>query len=409
MRVCLCLGTLVWLLAQSGPEPRWRDLNGQARAAIQAKDDVRLAPILEELQQYLPGNATLAYNRAAAAARMGRVDTALERISSLVRAGLVYDYRADKDFALLLSLPAFRSLEERTRANTAPVHYAKLWATIPLPDLLPEDLAWDPRNRRLLVASVLKKAIYTSDGKLFAQADLPLLALAADPRRKSLWATQGCVPVSAGCSLADEARSYLVRYDLDTGEMRDRIDSPQMGLLGDMSVGRNGDVFVSEGKQGGVFQFILEKKEWRRLDAPGEFPSPQSPTPSPDGKTLYVADYIRGIAAIDLESRAVRWLPAPPGVILSGIDGLYCNRTEFLAMQNGTKPPRLVRMPLDLSSQTVIEANWPGLGEPTHGTIAGEQFVFLTNTGWDAFDAKGKRKANFPAVESAIYQLPLGR
>jgi len=35
-----------------------------------------------------------------------------------------------------------------------------------------------------------------------------------------------------------------------------------------------------------------------RLDTEGEFASPQQPALSADGKTLFVADYLRGIGAL---------------------------------------------------------------------------------------------------------------
>lgn len=409
MRHCLGFFAAILVLAQSAAEPRWLQLQQQSREAIAAKDYSTLAQVLAEMDPLLPGNANLAYRRAASASQLGRIDLALEGIGHLVRGGLVYDLRTDSDFAPLLRLPAFLSLEKRMKANSDPIHHSTLLATLAQPDPLPEDLAYDPKQRRLFYTSALRKAIYSLDGKLFAQSELPLLALAIDSKRKTLWATEAWLPHCGDCPKSAKDTTNLLRYDLKSGAMLERIGSPRNGRLGDMALGRNGDVFVTEARYGGVFQYQIQKKEWRRLDAPGEFPSPKSAAPSPDGKTLYVADYVRGIAAIDLEMRSLHWLAAPPGVILSGIDGLYLNQGEFLGMQSGVSPPRVVRMPLDLSSQTVIEANWPGLGEPAQGTVMGNDFVFLTNIRWSTLDGEGKRNAGAPPVESALYRLPLKR
>ena len=130
--------------------------------------------------------------------------------------------------------------------------------------------------------------------------------------------------------------------------------------------------------------------ELERLDVPGEFPSPQTPALSADEKTLYVPDYLRGIAAMDLATRAVKWLPPAENVALSGIDGLYVFGDSFLAVQNGTAPPRLTRFSLDLQKQEVLEANWPELGDPTHGVIVGDAFYFIANSGWGEYDQHGK-------------------
>jgi hypothetical protein len=142
-----------------------------------------------------------------------------------------------------------------------------------------------------------------------------------------------------------------------------------------------------------------------RLDAPGDFPSPQTPALSADEKVLYVPDYVRGIAAMDLATRAVRWLRPADDIALSGIDGLYVYQGSFLAVQNGTKPARVVRFTLDLQHQEVLEANTPGLGEPTHGRMIGDTFYFIANAGWDAYDDQGKKKDGHPPVVSEIRKI----
>ena len=49
-----------------------------------------------------------------------------------------------------------------------------------------------------------------------------------------------------------------------------------------------------------------------------------------------------------------------------------------------------------------MEANWPGLGEPTHGVFAGDDFFYLANTGWDTY-----KKLNAPPVVSSIRRMRL--
>jgi hypothetical protein len=38
-----------------------------------------------------------------------------------------------------------------------------------------------------------------------------------------------------------------------------------------------------------------------------------------------------------------------------------------------------MRFSLDLQKQEVLEANTPGFGEPTHGTMVGATFYFIAN------------------------------
>jgi hypothetical protein len=120
-----------------------------------------------------------------------------------------------------------------------------------------------------------------------------------------------------------------------------------------------------------------------------------------------VPDYLRGIAAIDLASGTVRWLMPADDIALSGIDGLYVYRESFLAVQNGTTPPRIMRFSLDLRKQEVLEANTAGLGEPTHGTIAGDSFYAIANTGWGDYDDQDIKKPGSAPVVSSIWKITL--
>jgi len=274
-------------------------------------------------------------------------------------------------------------------------------------DLLPEDIAYDKKTRRFLIGSVTKCKIVTADGTLFAKSDWPVMALRVDARRRILWAATGWLAHCRLCDTAGKDKSALLAFHLDSGALLKRIDAPVKGLLGDMTIGRAGDLYVSESTYGAVLRLKANASTLERLDTPGEFPSPQTAALSADERTLYVPDYVRGIAAIDLKTRAVRWLPPASGVVLSGIDGFYRYGDSFLAVQNGVKPERLLRLNSSLTRQEILEANSPGLGEPTHGTLVGHVFYFIANTGWDAYGDEGNKKPDSAPVESQIRKIVL--
>ena len=116
---------------------------------------------------------------------------------------------------------------------------------------------------------------------------------------------------------------------------------------------------------------------------------------------------MRGIAAITLATGAVTWLKPADDIALNGIDGLYVYGHSFLAVQNGTTPARIVRFSSDLRKQEVLEANTRELGEPTHGTMVGNTFYFIANSGWDEYDDRGTKKAGSEAVESTVRKMEL--
>jgi sugar lactone lactonase YvrE len=382
-------------------------LNHAARRAIEAKDYGRLRETLRELKPLMPGNPSVVYNLAAADAVLGDRQAALAGLRNLAGMGLVYDFAADADFSSLRELSKFGAIVKQIDENKKSVSHSSPAFALAERDLLPEDITYDPKTRRFFASSVRRSKIITVDGREFAEADWSVLALRVDSRRRILWAATGWLPHCASCRMADEDKTALLAFDLDSGALKQRIESPVKGLLGDMTISRSGEIYVSEGIHGAVLRLGRAAKKLERLDVPGEFPSPQTPALSTDEKTLYVADYVRGIAAITLSTGGVTWLRPAEDIALNGIDGLYLYRDSFLAVQNGTAPARIMRFSLDLRKQEVLEANAPGLGEPTHGTIVGDTFYFIANSGWGEYDEQGKKKAGSDPVESSIRKIVL--
>jgi hypothetical protein len=394
-------------LAAADTEPRWRELNRASREAVQAKDYRKLRETLLALQPLIPGNPRITYNLAASEAMLGQRAEALAGLRNLAGMRLVYDLPADEDFSSLRGSPEFAAILQQIDENRKPVTHAAPAFTLPARDIIPEDIAYDPKTRRFFVSSVRNATIITTGGDTFARADWSILALRVDAGRRRLWAATAWTPHCERCVEADKDKTALLAFNLDSGALEQRIESPVKGLLGDMTISRRGDIYVSEGIYGAVFLLRVGAKELQRLDVPGEFPSPQTPALAADEKTLYIPDYLRGIAAMDLATRAVRWLQPAADIALNGIDGLYVYRDSFLAVQNGTAPPRIMRFSLDLRKQEVLEANSPGLGEPTHGVIVGKDFYLLANTGWSDYDDKGKKKPGTAPVESYIRRVTL--
>jgi sugar lactone lactonase YvrE len=321
--------------------------------------------------------------------------------------GVIFDLKADSDFSSLASYPEFAETLNCMAKNGETVTRAKLSVTLPGEDLLPEDLAYDAKTQRFLVSSIRRMQILDTTGKVLATSPWPILALAIDERRRTLWATTGWLPQCESCKAEDKDKTALLAFNLDTGQRLARIESPVPGLLGDLTISSKGDVYVAEGAHGAILvlkhgAFMLE-----RLDTEGEFASPQQPALSADGKTLFVADYLRGIAAIDLATKTVTWQQPGSDVALNGIDGLQLDGDSFIAVQNGTNPQRILRISKDLKSQQVLEANWAGLGEPTHGIVVGREYFFLAQTGWNSYEDSGRKRAGSAPVVSSIWKLPL--
>ena len=216
-RAILCLLALA-ILHAAEPEPRWRRLNRAAREAVQAKDYARLRATLEELKPLLPGNPRIAYNLAASEAMLGNREAAIATLRDWSAMGLVYDVGADDDFVSLRGTPEFQKILDRVAQSKSPIRHADAAFPITARDILPEDIAYDPKTRRFFISSVRKGIILTvgsaGDSREFARSEWPILALRIDPGRRLLWATTGYVPHGESVKESDKDKTALLAFDL---------------------------------------------------------------------------------------------------------------------------------------------------------------------------------------------------
>jgi sugar lactone lactonase YvrE len=270
------------------------------------------------------------------------------------------------------------------------------------PGLLVEDVDYDPSAKRFFITSVReKKIISTEPGGAstdFAKApdDWPIVAIKVDSARGVLWATEVAMQDFSFAPEEDWGKSAVLCYDLKNGKLLRRVDGPRPSSLGDMVLTDQGDVIVSDGDGGGVYRVLAKGTKLERLDD-GDFISPQTPAMHPDGKHIFVPDYVRGIGVLEIATKRVRWLSVAAKFALSGIDGLYFDRGSLLAAQNGTSPERVVAFRLDptltrIESETIIERSTETLGDPTHGVVIDNDLYYIANSGWDVVDDHGNTK-----------------
>ena len=372
-----------------------------ARAARQAYHEGNFSVFRAQLlaqRREIGALPRLDYDLAVAEARLGNGARAVEWLETFADMGLWQDVARDPDLVSLRSASGYAQVLARLAANREPIARGAPAFTLADADLIAEVIAWDPAGNRFFVSSVHRRKIIALDStgratdftQPGADGTWGMLALAVDRARGVLWATTVAMPPAEGYAAADSGRSALLSYDLATGRVRARLEPPATRAghaLGDMTLAANGTVYVSDGASGAVYTVAPDGRALDVLEPPGTFTSPQTPALSPDERRLFVADYARGVAVIDLATRAVAWLPHPGNVAMAGIDGLYRVGTTLLALQNGTTPNRVLRLVLDdgmtrILGADVVERGAPSLDEPTHGVLVGDSFYFIARSGW---------------------------
>lgn len=334
---------------------------------------------------------------------VGDQNAALHELEQFVRMGQSADLRATSaDFSPLLKNENFTKIQSGMEANRSSISLGSTAFLLSDSGLLAEDVDYDPHSKRFFITSVREKKIVLTDVSgasiEFAKAPdgWPMLAVKVDPSRGVVWATEVAIRGFSAAPESDWGRSALLCYDLKNGKLLRRIEGPRPSALGDMVLTGQGDVIVSDGDGGGVYRVLANGATMERLDD-GDFISPQTPAMHPDGKRIFVPDYVRGIGVLEVATKQVRWLSMGGRFALNGIDGLYFDRGRLIAVQNGTSPERVVAFTLDpsftrIESETIIERSTDTLGDPTHGVVLDNDFYYIANSGWDAVDDHGNMK-----------------
>jgi hypothetical protein len=419
--------------AQSGPDPAcsrarprsrdaWASCVHIIESARAAHDLAEVDRTLLEATALLPNSPSIDLALARNANLRGQVTDSIAWLDTYAARGLTIDLAADPGLKALASDPRAQKVTARLTENARPVTRGSKSLALPRGDLLFEDLAWDAGRAVFYVTSVRGQKLIELDPKTGSTRDVfaidrpgvGILGVAIDPSRKKLWLTEAPLPPVPGFKKGDAASTpnALVALDSTTHAPIQRIELAPDGqerALTDLAIAPSGDVLVSDAAGGTLY--LLESGQERLRALATIFASPQTPAPRDDGRA-YVPDYSLGIALVDLRSAAVTWLSAPKEIALAGIDGLYLAGNALIAVQNGTRPPRLVRF--DLSSDgtriehaAVLEAGTPDLGEPTHGAIVDGSFWFLASSGWSRFDDDGAIVKDPPADAPSLWRIPL--
>lgn len=373
-----------------------------ATAAHDAKDYARMEAELREAIKLRPAHPTATYNLAAALALRGDAKGAVETLEQLADMGLVFDPADDADFASLKEARGFASVRRAFRRNREPAGNPERAFRLKSPTFIPEGIAWDADGADFYVGSVRERRIQRITGddeeKDFVKPGAGGLwapfGMAVDARRGLLWVASTAVPEMQNADPAELGRSAVLAYELGSGKARHRFvldDGPGPHGLGDLIVLRDGAIYASDSRAGLLYSLDAGTGRFSAVTRPGELSSPQGMAPSRDRRGLYVADYTQGLYYFDLKSHELTRLEVGKDISVYGIDGLHAYEDQLIAIQNGIRPHRVVRLTLSgkrVRSARVLAAALKDFDEPTLGAVVRRNFYFIANSQWGRFDDK---------------------
>ncbi len=397
---------------------RSREIVAEALKARAAKQSSEYLKLMQEAFQLRPNMPGMMVRLAGAYSVNGEKDKSIDLLGQVARMGVSFNLAKDTDFANLKDDSRFRSVADTMSTNLQPLIKSEAAFELAEKDFLPEGLAYDAKTKSFFVASVhqrkIVKRLSIGDVKpLSVAADglWSVLAIAVDSKRRVLWAASSAMGQTRDIDEKDIGRTAIFKYSLDNEKLLATIELPRTAIkrsFGDLLVASNGDLYISESLEGGIYRIAGGKLEL--FVAPGTFASPQGMVWQDKGKWLYVADYSLGLLRVDMQSRKTEWLPPPADSCLLGLDALTRFGNKLIATQNGINPHRVVEIALNaqghIEKVSTLEANHPRHREPTLGVVVGNDFFYVANSQWEFFE-RGKT----PPVEQLsvplILRLPL--
>jgi sugar lactone lactonase YvrE len=416
--ILICTSVALGASQSSSAIEQFQGLKMKLRSARKAGDWNAFLIAANQQKDLLNGAPDSLLEVARAQVHTGDIDAALRSLKQFVNMGQSTGIIATlPDFAPILKNAETSSIRAGMEINVKAVSLASTAFDVPDSGLLAEDVDYDPGSHRFFVTSVREKKIVVvkaggaSSDFASAADNWPMLAIKVDAPHRLVWATEVALQGFDSVPKSDWGKSALLCYDLATGKLIRRIEGPPGSALGDMALTPNGDVIVSDGEGGGVYRLPAHGTTLRRIDK-GDFISPQTPVMHPDGRHIFVPDYLRGIGVLEIATGQVRWLSMGGRFALNGIDGLYFDHGRLIAVQNGTSPERVVLFTLDASltrieSEMIIEQSTPTLGDPTHGVVIDGAFYYIANSGWDSIDDVGNLKPGAKLSEPRMMRATL--
>lgn len=404
--------TLLSVLCLKAQAQTWREHEQAARKAYQNKDVSAFVSNLEQALALKPNHTRLMYNLAFGYASQARYDAALENLRRIAATGMVFNAAKNPAFAVLRdSLPykaQFEGICKRFEESLRPVGTSTKAFELTEKALLTESIAYDPLEKAFYVGSIHKRKIIKiaangtmTDFSVPSDKLWSVSGMKVDAKRRILWVCTNAFPQMQGYDSTLKGRAAVSVYDLTTGKIQHRYYAPNDGkdhTFGDLTLHpKTGQVFISDSFVPVVYRVDASKgivEEWCKSED-GVWSSLQGLDFTPDGKTLFLADYSNGIFRIDVQTKKIQSLSTPDSCIITGTDGLYFLNGNLLGIQNGTFPHRIVRLRLNKSQSAiegldVLEANNPVFDEPTLGVVVGKELYYIANSQWEKVDESGK-------------------
>lgn len=354
-----------------------------------------------------PNHPTLLYHLANAAMKIGNQEACFDALSNLVKNNTGIDFESE-NYSHFKVVNGFDELETLKNKLNAEINSLQIKLQSPIVDHI-ESMAFDQKEGTYYFGSVNTRSIWKRSQKgeesviLSAKENdkiYAVMGLVVDEKNQILWTCTAALPQMSGYTEEMEGFSSIIKIDLKTNSVIKTYEFNSGNAFGDIKL-YNGIPYVSDGSGNNIY--YLEGEEFKKfLQDDNGFINLQGIDFGND--KIYASDYIKGLFAIDLQSKDIKKLDVFGDYPERGIDGVYCINNHLYLTQNGTNPMRVFDLELKSNDQPVLNVliqNNSQLGEPTQGYVINGKFQFIANSSW----ANYNKDISFNANENGVVIL----
>lgn len=339
-----------------------RQVHQLAMAAFRGGNFKRALILADSAQRFWPSQPAYLATLASLAARADDTLKAAASLEQMARLGANHPVDRDPGFAALASAPRVARARGLLEANRVDDRRSSAERPVGPADFFAEGIAIG-RDGTWYLGSVRHRKVIRRDASgqvsnLISERDglWSVLGLALTPDGSALWLASAALTQMAGYDSSLAGRSELVRVDLASGQVVQRVAIPggdRGATIGDILVAPDGTLYASDIRGQAIWVLPAGGSVPRMLRRHPLIRSPQGLVLSRDGERLLVADYSHGVIGIHLTTGDVKLLAAPLGTTTIGADGLARHGEDLIAIQNGGVVPRVVRLRLDSAEQRI--------------------------------------------------------
>lgn len=348
-------------------------------------------------------------NLAAAQVAQGQPEAAVASLGRLADLGLHSPVEKAPEFEPLRARPDFEAVRKRLAANLVAEGRGLIDRTLRDVTGLIEGIAWRARTGAFYFGDVNDRAVWIQRPDGTRQRFTPegdelwgVFGLVVDEPAGALWAATSAVPAMRGFTPDLDGTAALAEIDLESGAVRRVIPvrrvvgDRESHVLGDLALAPDGALLLPDSGAPVIWRLAPGAADLEPWVTSPEFLSLQGIVVSPEGGFALVADHANGLLRVDLGSRQVTRLEPPAGSTLVGLDGLVAlPGGGVVAIQNGTRPARVLQVRLDEAAETVLsvrvlERGHLAMAAPSLGCLGPEgEVYFIGNAGWSRFELNG--------------------